>query len=70
VIACDEETQLHRIMAKKTFSREDAQRRLKQQMPLEEKIKYADYVIHNDSGLSELEEKVEALFHQLKQLAV
>jgi dephospho-CoA kinase len=70
VIACDEETQLHRIMAKKTFSREDAQRRLRQQMPLEEKIKFADYVIHNDSGMSELKEKVEALFHQLKQLAV
>jgi len=70
VIACDKETQLQRIMAKNKFSREDAQRRLQQQMPLEEKIKFADYVLHNDSGLSELEEKVEALFHQLKQLAV
>jgi dephospho-CoA kinase len=70
VIACDEEIQLHRIMAKNTFSREDAERRLQQQMPLEEKIKFADYVLHNDSGLSDLKEKVEALFHQLKQLAV
>ena len=70
VIACNEETQLHRIMAKNRFSREDAERRLQQQMPLEEKIKFADYVLHNDSGLSELEEKVEVLFHQLKQLAV
>ena len=70
VIACDEETQLDRIMAKNIFSREDAERRLQQQMPLEEKIKFADYVLHNDSGLSEFEEKVEVLFHQLKQLAV
>jgi dephospho-CoA kinase len=70
VIACDEKIQLHRIMAKNTFSREDAERRLQQQMPLEEKIKFADYVLRNDSGLSELEEKVEILFHQLKQLAV
>lgn len=70
VVACDKETQLHRIMAKNTFSREDAQRRLHQQMPLEEKIKFADYVLHNNSGLSELKEKVEVLFHQLKQLAV
>jgi len=69
VIACDEETQIHRIMAQNTFSREDAQRRLQQQMPLEEKIKIADYVLHNDSGLSELKEKVEVLFHQLKLLA-
>ena len=70
VIACDIEIQIRRIMANNTFSREDAQRRLQQQMPLEEKVKFADYVLHNDSGLSELEEKVEALFHQLKQLAV
>lgn len=70
VIACNEETQRHRIMAKNRFSREDAERRLQQQMPLEEKIKFADYVLHNDSGLSELEEKVKVLFHQLKQLAV
>jgi dephospho-CoA kinase len=69
VIACDEETQLQRIMAKNTFSREDAQRRLQQQMPMDEKIKFADYVLHNDSGLLELKKKVEALFHQLKQLA-
>jgi len=69
VIACDEETQLHRIMAKNMFSRKDAQNRLRLQMPLEEKIKFADYVLHNDSGLSELKKKVESLFHQLKQLA-
>lgn len=69
VIACDEETQLERIMAKNMFSREDAQRRLQQQMPLEEKIKFADYVLYNDSGLSGLKKKVEALFHQLKQQA-
>ena len=69
VIACDEETQLRRIMTKNMFSREDAERRLQQQMPLEEKIKFADYVLHNDSDLTELKKKAEALFHQLKLLA-
>lgn len=70
VIASDEETRIQRIMAKKTFTREDAERRLRQQMPLKDKIKYADYVLHNDSGFPELKEKVEALFHQLKKMAV
>ena len=69
VIACDEEIQLRRIMAKNMFSREDAERRLQLQMPLEEKIKFADYVLHNDSDLTVLKKKVETLFHQLKQLA-
>jgi len=70
VIACGEETRIQRIMAKKNFTREDAERRLRQQMPLKDKIKYADYVLHNDSGFPELKEKVEALFHQLKEMAV
>ena len=70
VVACDEETQIQRILAKKRFTRTDAERRLGQQMPLEEKIKFADYVIHNDSGYPELKQKVEALFHQLKKMAV
>ena len=69
VVACDEETQLHRIIEKNDFSREDALRRLKQQMPLEEKIIFADYVINNDSDLATLKARVEALFHQLKTLA-
>ena len=69
VIACDEETQLRRIMAKNIFSREDAERRLQQQMPLEKKLKFADYVLQNDSDLTKLKKQVEALFHQLKQLA-
>jgi dephospho-CoA kinase len=70
VVACDEETQLSRIMAKKVFSREDAERRLRQQMPLEEKIKFADFVLHNNSGMSELKKNVEALYHQLRNLTV
>ncbi len=70
VVACDEETQIQRILAGNAFSREDARRRLSQQMPLKEKIKFADYVIHNDSGLPELKEKVEVLFSQLKEMAV
>ncbi len=70
VIACDEATQIQRILAGNTFSREDAGRRLRQQMPLEEKIKFADYVIHNNSGLPELKKKVVELFSQLKEMAV
>ena len=70
VVACDEEIQIQRILADNTFSRENAERRLRQQMPLKEKIKFADYVIQNDSGLPELKEKVVELFSQLKEMAV
>jgi len=70
VVACDEAIQIQRILATKRFTRTDAERRLRQQMPLKEKIKFADYVIHNNSGYPELKEKVIALFHQFKKMAV
>ena len=68
VVACDEKTQLERIAAQKEFAPEDVKRRISQQMPLSEKMKFADYIIHNDSGLSELRQKVENLFKQLNSL--
>jgi len=69
VIACDEEVQVQRVTAQRGFAREDALRRMRLQMTLAEKIKFADFVIHNDAGLPELREKIETLFHQLKSMA-
>jgi len=39
--------------------------RLKSQTPPEEKIKYADEIIYNDSDLNQLETKVTELWHKL-----
>lgn len=39
--------------------------RLKSQMPIEEKIKYADEIIYNDGDVSQLEAKVSQLWRQL-----
>lgn len=66
VVECDEKTQIERVAARGKFSRDDIQRRLSQQMPLPEKLKYADFVVHNNSGLPELEEEVKHLFRQLQ----
>ena len=69
VVASDEEIRIQRILDKSRFSREDIQRRIRNQMDLKEKIKFADYVLENNAGLADLKNQVEALFKDLKSLA-
>jgi len=45
VAVCGEEQQIERAMARDGMTREQALERLSRQMPLAEKVKYADYVI-------------------------
>lgn len=58
VVAASEETQLKRIMNRRPLTRKEALDRIKSQMPIEEKVKFADVVIYNEGSLEELEEKV------------
>ena len=61
VVSASEQTQLRRL-EQKGMSREDAQRRIKFQLPLEEKIKSADFVINNDGSLEETKRQVEEIY--------
>ena len=49
------------------MSREDAQNRIKSQLPLDEKIKFADFVIDNDGTLEETKKQVEEVYSLLKK---
>ena len=60
VVSASEQTQLKRL-EEMGMSREDAQSRIKSQLPLEEKIKYADFVINNDGSLEETKRQVEQI---------
>jgi dephospho-CoA kinase len=66
VVAASEQTQLRRS-EEKGMSREDAQSRIKSQIPLEEKIKSADFVINNDGPLEETKRQVEEIYTVLKK---
>lgn len=66
VVDCDRETRIQRILAKGIWNREDIERRMDNQMPLEEKLKHADFVVRNDSDLAHLKEQVTALFKQCR----
>ena len=66
VVSTSEQTQLRRL-EEKGMSREDAQSRIKSQLPLEEKIKSADFVINNDGPLEETKKQVEEIYSLLRK---
>ncbi len=69
VVICDREERVRRIVLDGVISREEALRRLANQMPDREKIRLADFVIANNASLEELKQKVGQVYDELKALA-
>jgi dephospho-CoA kinase len=59
------EDQLQRLMDRNGCSREDAERRLSTQMPIDEKISHADFFIDNKGSLEKTEISVNAVWEEL-----
>ncbi len=57
-------------LRKRGMDEEDSERRMAAQMPLEEKEARADYVIHNEGMIEDLEKEVGNLLRQIKQWEV
>jgi dephospho-CoA kinase len=57
VVAAAEQTQVARAMSRDGLSEQEARRRIAAQLPLARKVEVADYVIHNDRSLRELEQR-------------
>jgi len=66
VVSASEETQLRRLEEKR-INRRDAQKRIKSQLSLEEKIRSADFVINNDGPLEDTKRQVEEIFSLLRK---
>ncbi|HZO99979.1 MAG TPA: dephospho-CoA kinase [Terriglobia bacterium] len=65
---CKPEQQLERLMAGRGLSREEAERRISNQMPGEEKRRRADFVIDCSGTLDETRRQVESLYLGLKRM--
>jgi len=65
VVTAPMEKRIDWIQSRDGFSQEEILKRINSQMPLEEKIKHADYVIENDGALSDLAEKADELYNWL-----
>lgn len=59
------EVQIQRVMVRNQIDRDEAEHLLANQMPVEEKKKYADWVIDNSGDLETTRKQVRELFDQL-----
>jgi len=66
VVSASEETQLKRL-EEKGMKREDAKNRIKSQLPLDTKIRSADFVVNNDGTLEETKRQVRAIYSLLRR---
>jgi dephospho-CoA kinase len=69
LVACSEEHQLARAMAREGWSEEHARQRIRAQLPLTVKQARADFVIHNEATLDALELETERTLHELRDYA-
>ncbi len=68
VTFCREEQMIARAMARSGISPLEARRRLAKQMPIEEKKKYADYLIDTSGSLEATLEQTRAVYAALRSL--
>jgi dephospho-CoA kinase len=69
VAVCGRERQIERALARGGVTREEVLERLSRQMPLEEKVKYADYVIDTSGDKENTRAQVRELYASLFSLA-
>ncbi|MEF9933271.1 MAG: dephospho-CoA kinase [Cetobacterium sp.] len=67
VVDIELEKQIDRIMKRDNIEKELAEKIIKSQMSIEEKIKRADVVIENNGTLDDLEKKVLNIYKKLKE---
>lgn len=70
VVVCTVEQQIARAMRRDGSSRASALARLASQMPLEEKRKYADYVIDTSGAKEDTLRQTEEVYHLLRGLTL
>ncbi|MGC9444654.1 MAG: dephospho-CoA kinase [Candidatus Methanospirareceae archaeon] len=65
VVYCSEETQIQRIMAREGVTSAEARKMIALQLPLKDKLPFADYVITNEGTREDTEKQVRAIFAEL-----
>ncbi len=66
VVHCRAEIQLARLMARGSLTREEAISRINAQMPQEEKMRYADFLIDNSGDLASTRRQIEKVYGALR----
>jgi dephospho-CoA kinase len=69
VVTCSTEEQKRRLRQRSHLSEDQIEARIRSQMPTEEKLKYADYVIDNSGDLAGTRRQVEEVNSRLREFA-
>jgi dephospho-CoA kinase len=67
---CDEQVQIARAIKRDALSREEVEARIRRQMPLSAKRKFADFIIDTSGTKEETAGKTRALLEELRRLAL
>jgi dephospho-CoA kinase len=70
VVTSTEKQQIERLKKRDGVDQEEAQRVLSSQMPLEGKMKVADFLIQNEGSFEETRRRVKEVFQELKRIAI
>ncbi|MGZ3603787.1 MAG: dephospho-CoA kinase [Thermodesulfobacteriota bacterium] len=70
VVTSTQAQQFERLKARDGINFEEALRILSSQMPIEEKVKLADFVIRNEGSLAEVRKRTKEVFRELKKIAL
>lgn len=68
VIYSSPEIQVKRLMGRDGISREMANKILDSQMPIDDKIKYGDFIIKNEGSIEDVEKEVNELWKRMKKI--
>ena len=68
VVWCEPSIQLQRLMLRSNLSEAEALKRIKAQMPQEEKKRYADFLIDTSGGFENTKQQTIEVFEQLRLL--
>lgn len=67
VVACRRDQQVERVVARDRLTRDEAERRVASQWPIEDKVARADYLIRTDGSYAETDAQVAALLDRLRR---
>ena len=67
VVHCRPEVQLERLMLRNNLTRAEAERRIASQMPQEEKVRYADYLIDTSDGFELTRKRTVEVYNELRK---
>jgi len=69
LVVCTQEQQMERAMKRGKYTREEAQARFSRQLPLDEKLRVANYVIDTSGTKENTIEQVRAVYNSLRSLS-